>query len=213
MSKNSNANNKKFIDEFFSLHNEIRQDPKSFIPNLRRELKNFQGNIWERQIGNEIISVETHEGKKVVQEAIDFLQKIKPVEELELKEEISKIANSHAIDMAENNLYDSKGSDGRNPDERIKKFIDHKNMGESIDLGFITVEDIVFSILVDDGVEGRSRRKQFFNPKFKFIGIGISDHPDYEKCCVIDYIGEIIAFKNCNFFFYNFLFKIFSRKR
>ena len=63
-------------------------------------------------------------------------------------------------------------------------------------------------------MEDRSRRYNFFNPKFNFIGIGISDHPDYENCCVMDYIGEIFAIKPIKkgifyiLFIYFYLFSI-----
>ena len=209
MSKNLNS--KKFIEELLILHNKIREDPQSFIPTLEKELKSFKGLIWEKQIGKEIIAIETYEGKKAVEEAINYLLKIKPRNKLELKEEISQIAEEHALDLGKNGLFDSIGSDGTYPDQRINKRIEYRNsMGESIDFNFLTAEDIVFSFLVDDGVEGRSRRINFFNPKFNFLGIAVADHPDFEKCCVIDYIGEIIAYKNSNFI--NFFIYFFSKK-
>lgn len=189
-------NDKKFIVELLTLHNKIREDPKSFIPVLEKELNSFKGNIWDKQIGNEIISIETYEGKKAIQSAIDFLKKTQPVGKLELKDQISQIANDHALDLGKNGLFNSIGSDGSYPDQRINRQIEYKNsMGESIDFNFITPEDIIFSIIVDDGVEGRSRRINFFNQKFNYIGIAISDHPEFEKSCVIDYIGEIVRFK------------------
>ena len=195
----NNDDNNKFIEELFTLHNKIRGDPKSFIPILEKELGSFNNNIWEKQNGKDIIEIETYEGKKAVQEAIDYLKKIEPVNDLELKEEINQIAFDHAKDLAKNRLFDSIGSDGSYPDQRIKRRIEYKNsMGESIDFNFLTAEDIVFSLIVDDGVEGRTRRINFFNRKFNFIGIAVSDHPEFEKCCVFDYIGEIIGFKQSN---------------
>lgn len=195
-----NLNNKNFINEFLALHNKIRVDPKSFIPVLERELNSFNGNLWEKKIGNEIMLIETYEGKKAIQIAIDFLEKVKPVGKLELKDEICHIAGWHAKDISKNGLYNSVGSDGSYPDQRINKRIEYKNsMGESIDFNFSTPEDIVFSLIVDDGVDGRSRRVNFFNPKFNFIGFAISEHPEFENCCVIDYIGEIIRFKKSNY--------------
>jgi uncharacterized protein YkwD len=193
---NTNTKYKNLIEDLFTLHNEIREDPKSFIPNLKKELKNFKENIREKQVGEEILVIETSEGKKAVQEAIDYLQKLKPVQKLKLKDELSQVANDHAFDLSKNGLYDSEGSDGSLPDQRINKYFDTSiHIGEIVELNFITAEDIVFSLIVDDGMEDRSRRYNFFNPKFNFIGIGISDHPDYENCCVMDYIGEIFAIK------------------
>lgn len=193
---NNSKQNKKFIEELLELHNSIRENPRSFIPTLKKELKNFNGNIWEKQIGKEIISIDTYEGKSAVEEAIDFLNNTKGVQGLEITGEISKISEAHANDLAKNNLFNSIGSDGSYPDQRIKKRIEYKNsMGESIDFNFSTAEDIIFSLIVDDGIDGRSRRINFFNPKFNHIGIAVSDHPEYEKCCVIDYIGDIIHIK------------------
>lgn len=194
----SNQNiNKKFIEELFALHNKIREDPKSFIPYLKKELKHFDDDKNRiRTVGKETFSEETNEGKEAVLEAIDYLQKLKPVQKLKLQEELSELANDHALDLEENNLYESEGSDGRFPDQRIKERFDTKiDIGESITLTDYTAEDVVFSLIVDDGSYDRSSRANFFNTKFNFIGIGVTDHPDYDRICVIDYIGEILRIK------------------
>ena len=124
--------------------------------------------------------------------AIDYLKKAKPVKPLKLNKILSNVALNHAEDLNKNNLYESVGSDGSLPDKRIQRRIVYKGkIGESLDFNFLSAEDIVYSCLVDDGLNDRSRRINFFSQFYNYIGIGISEHPDYFNCCVIDYIEEI----------------------
>jgi uncharacterized protein YkwD len=190
----SDSKNKKLIQDLFSLHNKIRQDPKSFIPKLKKELKNYDELFWFK-FGDKENSLETSEGVDAVHDAIKYLEKLKPVKELILKEELSEVANDHAIDANENNLDNSIGSDRSSPIERIKDRFETNLCGENMEFNFETAEEIVYSIIVDDGYENRDRRMNFFSPNYKFIGIGISDHPDYINLCVLDYMGDFKSIK------------------
>ena len=66
-------------NELFTLHNEIRKNPQSFIPKLKSVLPCFKNKIYHIP-GEE--PIQTYEGDEAVHEAIQFLKTQKPVQEL-----------------------------------------------------------------------------------------------------------------------------------
>ena len=46
-------------------------------------------------------------------------------------------------------------------------------------------------LLVDDGVPSRGHRKNIFNSEFNYVGIAVAGHPQYGKCCILDYSGQV----------------------
>jgi len=184
------SRNNKLIKEVFYLHNEIRTNPKSFIPFLESQLKKYSGLIYRRKDPDGEIEIETSEGKAAVFDAINFLKKLKPVPALILNKRLCYVAQNHSADLGKNGLCESVGSDGSFPDDRIKKHLAYTDkIGESLDFNSYTAHDIIYSCLVDDGISDRSRRKNMFSCTYKAIGIGISDHCDYGNCIVFDYVG------------------------
>jgi uncharacterized protein YkwD len=178
------------IKEVFELHNKIRTDPKSFIPFLNSQLKNFDELVYRRSDPDSEIEIETSEGKFAVLEAIEFLKKAKPKEPLILNRRLCLAAQRHSEDLGRNGLCESVGSDGRFPDERIKEHLSFsEKIGESLDFNSYTTDDILFSCIVDDGISDRSRRKNIFSSSYCAIGIGISEHSEYGNCVVLDYVG------------------------
>ncbi len=178
------------IKDVFYLHNEIRSDPKSFIPLLESHLVNYNDLIYKRPDPDGYTEIETYEGKSAVIEAIQFLKTQKPLKTLILNKNLCTVAHNHSADLGKNGLYESKGSDGRFPDERIKDYLGYTdNIGESIDFNSHTAQDIIYSCLVDDGISDRSRRNNMFSSNYSYIGIGINNHCDFGNCIVMDYVG------------------------
>lgn len=182
----------KLSENLFTLQNKIRSNPKSFIPYLTNQLEYFEDDIYYcKPDSNE--KLETYEGKSAVIEAIAFLNKCKPAPPLELNSILSTSSQSHADDIGSNGLYEHVGSDGRSPLQRIKQKIQWSGyIGENLDFNNNTAEDVMFSFIVDDGLPERSRRNNVLSSECKNIGIGISEHSEFDICLVVDYLGEII---------------------
>ena len=49
---------------------------------------------------------------------------------------------------------------------------------------------------MDDGVKNRTHRDNLFSDKYEYYGVGVFEHPEYDYCTVIDYFGDIIAYKD-----------------
>ena len=175
--------------ELFKLHNNLRQNPQSFIPKLKDYLKYFRGKIYHPP-GED--PIQTYEGPDAFEDAIQFLKSQKPVDPLELNENLKSACKDHAIDIGEKGLTSHEGTNTKNISERLEKYCEWDGAcSESIDFGFKLAENIIINLLVDDGVSNRYQRLNIFNGKFKYIGIGVGTHREYGICVVIGYAMNI----------------------
>ena len=183
------VNFNKLKQEVFEEHNKIRANPKSFIPILKTVLGYFKKDVIYKP-GQ--IPLQTNEGQKVYQETINFLEKQKPLAALVLNENLSRAAQDHANDIGPKGLCDHDGTLGMTLSDRIEKYLKwDKTIAENLDFGGKTGEDIIVSLIVDDGNPDRGHRKNIFNPDLKIIGIGIAKHKEFEVCTNLDYVGAI----------------------
>jgi hypothetical protein len=175
--------------ELFSLHNELRMNPQSYIQKLRECLKYFRHKIFHPP-GED--PIQTYEGQEAVYDAIQFLKTQKPVDRLEFNDNIARACKDHANDIGEKGLATHEGSDDKNISDRIEKYCEWDGAtAESLDFGFKTAENIIINLLIDDGVKDRYQRLNLFNEKFKYIGIGAANHRDYGICVVIGYVMNV----------------------
>ncbi len=187
MSVNFNKLKKEILEE----HNRVRADPKSYVPILKKILTYFKGDVIYKpgQVG-----IQTEEGQKVYNECIKFLEKQKPLGALTMNDNLSLAAQDHANDIGPKGMTDHDGSNGSTVTDRIEKYMEwDQTVAENLDFGGKTGEEVVVSLIVDDGNPDRGHRKTIFNKDLRFIGIGISKHSEYEICTCLDYVG---AFKN-----------------
>ena len=179
--------------EIINEHNKIRRNPKSYIPILEKQLKWFRGTVLERPDLD--CGIQTSEGVSAYKEAINFLKTQKPIAELIYDDEIAKASQDHADDIGYTGSVDYIGSNGETNDDRLKKYIEWDiTIAENIDFGASSGEDVVVTLLVDDGVEDRGHRENMFNTKIKYFGVGIAEHREYDICTVIDYVGDVISY-------------------
>lgn len=195
VSKNNSVDYEKLKKELIEEHNNVRKNPKSFVPYLEQHLKYFKGNVLYKP-GE--IGLVTNEGPNAVQECIDYLKAAKANPNgIEFSEPLSKAAQDHANDIGPKGLVSHVGSDKSTSSSRIERYCEWgSTMGENIDFGSYTARDVIISLLVDDGVPSRGHRKNIFNSDFKHFGFGTASHKDYGICVVLSYAGEIVKIKN-----------------
>ncbi len=66
------ADVKEIDKNIFAMHNNLRENPKSLIPDLQEMLNNFDGMLLKRE-GK--VTLRTKEGENAVKEAIEYLNK------------------------------------------------------------------------------------------------------------------------------------------
>ncbi|NJM97224.1 MAG: CAP domain-containing protein [Phormidesmis sp. RL_2_1] len=174
--------------EIIAEHNRVRQNPQSYIPILEAYLARMdtRGNIPNGCGPN--CTLLTQEGRAAVQEAINFLRNQTAVGPLTLSEGAAQAAKAHAQDQR-NGAIGHIGSDGRNSSQRLSRFgVQNSSSGENIDYGSSTAQEVLVSLIVDDGVANRGHRANIFSPDWTMAGAGCGAHATYRTVCVIDYI-------------------------
>jgi uncharacterized protein YkwD len=170
-------------------HNIVRTNPSSYVQKLQDYLKYFKGDILQRP-GNP--AIKTYEGKAAFLEAIEALQKQKPVVKLIESEKLNLACIDHLKDIGPKGLCTHDGTDGSNPSDRIEKYCEWDiACSENIDFGSKTAEEVLISLIVDDGIEERNHRKNVFNADLKYIGVASGPHKDFEHCTVLDYVADL----------------------
>jgi hypothetical protein len=171
-------------------HNRLRTDPSSFITFLEEHIKN---------ISNEILSlpnqrpIKLREGIRAYKNAIEFLRKQKPVKALTFDSNLAKASQKFADYLGKNGAISNIDSNGQGVAERIEEYVQwDKCCAENIEYGSLNSRDIIISLLVDDGVDGKGHRKNLFSKELKYVGIGISEHSLSKLCAVIDYAGDLL---------------------
>lgn len=170
--------------------NRIRADPTCYIPLLEEYMTYFkEDNIIHKPNTNPI---ETYEGINAYQAAIKFLKKQKPLSTLTFDDRLAKAANDHVNDLGPKGLFSHDSTDGKNASERIEKYLEWETAcAENIELGSQTGQDVIISLLVDDGLEKKIHREHLFREELTHFGVSAGPHKDFETIVVIDYTGGI----------------------
>jgi uncharacterized protein YkwD len=184
-----NVNFEELAKNVHKEHNRIRTDPTSYIELLETNINYFKDDVLYRP--NET-PIQTNEGVKAFEEAIEFLKNQDPVGSLKSDKGLSHACEDHVKDIGPKGLISHDSSDGKNVSDRIEKYSEWDGAcGENIDFGSKVAQDVILSLLVDDGLERRPHRKNLFNPDYNYIGVAAGEHRDYDTVIVIDYVGGV----------------------
>ena len=169
--------------------NSCRKNPKAYSSKLQSTLKYYEGKILRKPDSPEI---ETEEGTRNIIACIEYLKGLKPLPVFTYNNSLEKAATDHVNDIGATGSIGHEGSDGSLTDQRIEKYADWEGaIAENIDFGNKSAEDIVVSLLIDDGVSNRGHRLNILNPDHLTVGVGFGNHPEMEYACVIVFAQSI----------------------
>jgi len=167
--------------------NLARTNPGEYAKFARRHRARFQDKVYRSEDGRNIT---TQEGTAAVDEAIKFLEKVKPVKPLGPSAGMSLAARDHVLDTGPRGITGHDGTDGSQPAERINRHGQWLNTsGENISYGVRDARAIVLQLIIDDGVPGRGHRANIYNGSFRKTGVNVGAHKQYGSMCVITYAG------------------------
>lgn len=163
--------------------NSCRSNPSKYSSKLSNTLKYYKGKIFEKP---GYPAYETEEGPENVQACIKYLKSVRPAAPLEWSEGLSKAAQAHVDDLGPKGLSGHDSSDGSDAALRVERYGQWSGqLGENIDYGNCEGEDIVVSLLIDDGVLARGQRLNIMKREHVYVGIGFGYHSEFEYMCVI----------------------------
>ena len=166
-----------------------RTNPSKYSEKLAATLKYYKGNVLEKP-GQ--VPLETEEGPANVEQLIAYLKTLRPSPPLKASPALANAAQVHADDIGPKGLMGHVGSDGFETGERVERFGQWEgSLAETIEYGSSSAEDIVLSLLIDDGVSNRAHRLNILNPDHLFVGVGHGRHTEFENVTVITF-GERI---------------------
>lgn len=169
---------------------DVRVRPKAYAKQLRELRDFFEGSLWKRP-GR--VALRTHEGVAALDEAISFLETVRPVGPLRFNEGLARAARLHAWDIGPRGILDHTGADG----SRLSTRLDRQGTWQGVIAENIsTLEEdarkVVIQLLVDDGVPGRGHRHNLFNPDLHQAGVGSAPHRNYRVVTVIDFADSFV---------------------
>ena len=171
--------------------NKLRQDPRSYIPLIEAEMKTLKKNgVLKKKDSN--LQIQTLEGKAAYEDAILFLQEQEPVPPLTKEIRLSYAAADLVKDIGERGVVSHQDKDGLFVSERIEKYCEWDFCAnEVIEVSSKSAQDILISLLVDDGIRDRLDRKALFQYIYNYVGIACGPHSEYEIVTVIVFAGAI----------------------
>ena len=175
--------------------NTLRRDPGLYIDILEKDISYF----GELNTPNENTlyrpdeePLKTKEGRKAHDEAIEFLRRQKPVEELVYDDRLALAAKDHIDDIGSKGLISHEGSNKESVSDRVEKYCEWDYfMCQNIDFGARNVREIMIAFLTGDGDTQRSHRNNFFREESKFIGVYCGSHSETDTATSVLYAGNV----------------------
>ena len=174
-----------FDQEFLDEVNQLRRNPKKYADKINGYLQYFDGkvlNLPGRKAG-----IQTHEGPKAYNEAVNYLSRQNPVEPLNPSRALFRVAQDYIKKIQRKNA-DSGGVD---IDALIDKYgTYYGDFVNATDYGGLTPEQSIINLIVSDGDFNRVQREQLLSSSYKLIGGATGTHPIFKNCTCIFMCSE-----------------------
>lgn len=175
--------------EILSELNQCRSNPRRYSSKLANLLQYYKGNTLSRP-GKD--PIETKEGVQNVESCVKYLKTVRPSQLLKWSNSLMDAAKMHALDLGEHGISGHFGSDECGLEERIERFcLVDGHIGENIDYWNSKPEDIVCSLLIDDGMYARGQRLNIMKKDHKYVGAAVCPHKEFEYVCVMIFAESI----------------------
>ena len=167
--------------------NLIRHDPSKYAKLYVFPLLEYFDGTLLRLPGK--TPLRTREGTEAVRELYEELFETSPRPLLYPSEGMSRAATGHARYLKRTGNAGHEGRGGMSP--RISRYGRWDGgIAENLHWGAENAHDAVLSLMIDDGVKNRGHRINILDPDFKYVGVGIDEHPRLRISYVIKYAVE-----------------------
>lgn len=162
--------------------NNIRRNPLEYINYLEEYKKVLNDKILFRPNQPRFMMVE---GKSAIDGAISALQKSTNLNFLKASKLLTLVAINQLNDLKENPKLGHFGKDGSDLKKRmgiVGKM--GKFASENINYKDTIARQTLLTMIIDDGVESRTHRKNILNSDFNMVGVSCGEASNKEMICV-----------------------------
>jgi uncharacterized protein YkwD len=102
---------------------------------------------------------------------------------------MSRGARDHALEQGLAGTMSHRGRDGSQPGDRANRYgrwLD--TFSENMVGGHASARDMTMALVIDDGVPARGHRKNIFDTRIRFLGVGCSTRQT-DTFCVTTFAG------------------------
>ncbi len=166
--------------------NLARAEPQHYAEYIREWRKHFKGKFY--QLPGTSIRRRTREGIIALNEAMEFLNKQKPLPPLTWSAGLSAAAADLVREQGKTQETGHRAPQSGGMVERLERHGTWQgHVGENI--AYVPNEPrlLVMQLIVDDGVADRGHRKNIFSPHFKEAGVACGPHQRFGTMCVADF--------------------------
>ena len=179
------ATSSNLTQEVISELNRVRTNPQAYAAYLAQHRGLYTAEGYLKQPGRPLLR--THEGVTALDEAIRELSHARPQAPLNASD---LLVGSGRLLIDEQSRSGDTGH-GTMPFERMARAgVMGGSRGEDVAYGAHTAEQIVYNLVVDDGVRDRGHRRNIMQTMFSEAGVSVGSHPVYGVMCVIDFSGR-----------------------
>ncbi len=129
-------------------------------------------------------SAKTNKKSMFYKTLLTDLNNAKSLNPLTFNAKLYPIAKKQARNMGWSGKVGHSSSRGKTFEERT---VDFSRCGEDCSYGYRNDLDIVFQLMLDEGVPSLGHRKNILDPSYKTIAVSIYRHRKYKWNCVIDF--------------------------
>ena len=183
-SSNSSRSSGNLTQEVINELNRVRTNPQAYAAYLQNHRSLYTAEGYLKQPGKPLLR--THEGVAALDEAIRELSHARPQVPLTASDLL--VGSGRAL--IEEQSRNGQTGHGSYPFERMARAgVTNTARGEDVAYGAHTAEQIVYNLVVDDGVRDRGHRRNIMQAMFNQAGVSVGSHPAYGVMCVIDFAG------------------------
>ena len=169
-----------FDRELVDVVNQLRSNPKKFAEKIKKYLDYFEGSVLK--IPGRKAGIQTHEGPKAYQEAVNYLSRQNPVEPLSPSKALFRISQDYLRKIQRKNANAS--------DVDVDALIDkygtyYGDLIHAADYGGQSPEEALIFLIVSDGDYNRRQRESLLSSSYKLIGGATGKHPMFQNVTVI----------------------------
>jgi len=170
--------------DLFNEINQVRAHPELYVSYLNKMKPLFVGKVYKK-------TLETQEGWAAVEDAIAYLQTLKPQSPFKMSVGLNKAAAAHIEEQSSSGSTGHKTtSSGAMIEDRVKPFGTWEGaIGENLTYGRESARERVLTWLIDDGFATRGHRKRVMSADYSVAGLSCGKHPEYEKMCCLTLAG------------------------